>query len=131
MHTLVLLGIECEHDEHAQENMSGSIQFGLKQESPLPSITSHIDFCYVNSPHQFCPCNLKFHAHFAVVNKIQESAESNLNVWLCSLQCCPITDGKELIDLQFKNFKLYMHFVLRRHQTALGAETSCWSCLLP
>lgn len=84
----------------------------------------------MNSPQQFCHCNLKFHVHFAVVNKIKGSTESNPNVWLCSLQCSPIIDGKEFTDLQFKNFKLHKHFLLRRHQTALGAGTSCWSCLL-
>lgn len=105
-------------------------QVCLKQESPSPSVTFHIDFSCTNSPQQFCHCDLKFHVRFAVVNNIQGSAESSPNVRLCSLQCSPIIDGKEFIDLQFKNFKLHMHFRLRRHQTALGAETSCWSCLL-
>lgn len=110
--------------------MSDWKQLCLKQESPSPSITSHIDFSYANSAQLFCHYSLEVHIHFAVVNKIQGSAESNPNVWLCSLQCSPIIDSKEFIDLQFKNFKLHMHFLLRRHQTALGAETGCWSCLI-
>lgn len=51
-------------------------------------------------PQQFYHCALKFHMYFTVVNKIQGSVKTNPNVWLFPLQCSPITDGKELTDLQ-------------------------------
>lgn len=100
----------------------------LKILLPKRRITSALH--NANSPQLFCHGKLKLHIHIPGVDGIQGRAEPNTNVWLFFLKCSPVTVTKEFKDLQHNNFRLYMHFLLKRHQTALGANIRCWSCLI-
>lgn len=100
----------------------------LKTLLPKRRITSALHIA--NSLQLFCHGKLKLHIHIPGVDGIQGRVEPNTNVWLFSLKCSPITVTKEFKDLQHSNLRLYMHFLLKRHQTALGANISCWSCLI-
>lgn len=83
-------------------------------------------------PPAVLPLQIKIyiHSHISVVDRIQGRAEPNTNAWLSFLNCSPIIVVKEFKDLQLSNFRLHMNVLLRKQQTALGADTSCWSCLV-
>lgn len=79
-------------------------------------------------PPAVLPLQIKF--HIPVVDRIQGRADPNTSVWLSFLNCSPIIVAKEFKDLQLSNFRLHVYFLLRKHQTALAADTSCWSGLV-